>query len=65
MIQVNYMFSISATNPLTAVFYKVIPMEYWYMYMILPILAVYLLAVYAPQLIRGHHKNKMRHRYAV
>ena len=65
MIQVNYMFSISATNPLTAMFYKVIPMEYWYMYMILPILAVYLLAVYAPQLLGGNRESKMRHKYAV
>ena len=65
VIQVNYMFSISATNPLTAMFYKVIPMEYWYMYMILPILAVYLLAVYAPQLLGGNRESKMRHKYAV
>ena len=65
VIQVNYMFSISATNPLLALFYKAIPMEYWYMYMIVPVLAVYLLAVYAPQLIHQYRQNKVRHRYAV
>lgn len=48
-IQVNYMFSLDATNPLTALFYRVIPYDYWHMYMILPIVTVYLLAVYAPQ----------------
>lgn len=49
-VTVNYMFSIEATNPLTKIFYQIIPCEYWYMYMILPIVAVYLLAVYTPQL---------------
>lgn len=52
LLQVNYMFSIEPTNPLTALFYKVIPYEYWHMYMILPIVLVYLLAVYAPQLLK-------------
>lgn len=47
---VNYMFSIEATNPLTALFYKLIPYEYWYMYLVLPIVAVYLLGVYTPQI---------------
>ena len=47
---VNYMFSIEATNPLTALFYKLIPCEYWYMYLVLPIVAVYLLGVYTPQI---------------
>jgi uncharacterized membrane protein YwaF len=46
---VNYMFSIEATNPLTALFYKLIPYQYWYMYLVLPIVAVYLLGVYTPR----------------
>ncbi len=49
-LRVNYMFSLEATNPLTALFFKVIPHPYWYMYMIVPIVAVYLLVVYAPEL---------------
>ena len=49
-IQVNYMFSIEPTNPLVSLFHRIIPFEYWYMYMVLPIVAVYLLAVYAPEL---------------
>lgn len=47
---VNYMFSIEATNPLTELFYKLIPCQYWYMYLVLPIVAVYLLGVYTPQI---------------
>lgn len=50
LIHVNYMFSLEPTNPLTKLFYQVIPCEYWYMYMVFPIIAVYLLALYAPQL---------------
>lgn len=55
IIQVNYMYSVIPENPLLQLFYKVIPYEYWYMYMIVPILVVYLLIVYAPQLLK---KNK-------
>ena len=51
IVQVNYMFSIEPTNPLTALFYSLIPYEYWYMYLVVPIIALYLLAVYAPQLL--------------
>ena len=50
ILQVNYMFSLDPTNPLLALFYKLIPYPYWYMYLICPILAVYLLLVYLPQL---------------
>jgi uncharacterized membrane protein YwaF len=49
-LRVNYMFSVEATNPLTALFYKLIPHDYWYMYLIIPIVAAYLLVVYAPEL---------------
>lgn len=47
----NYMFSMLPSNPLLALFYSLIPYEYWYMYMVIPVVAVYLLAVYAPQLL--------------
>ena len=57
-IQVNYMFSLEATNPLTALFYRVIPYEYWHMYMAVPIVAVYLLAVYAPELVTWYRNRK-------
>ena len=49
-IRVNYMFSISPSNPLVALFHKLIPIPYWHMYMAVPIVAVYLLIIYAPEL---------------
>ena len=50
VLTVNYMFSITPSNPLLALFYRVIPCQYWYMYMIVPIVALYLVIIYAPQL---------------
>lgn len=50
--QANYMFSIQPTNPLVSLFASVIPGQYWYMYMVLPIVLVYLLVVYAPELYK-------------
>jgi TRAP-type C4-dicarboxylate transport system permease small subunit len=55
---VNYMFSIEATNPLTELFYKLIPCQYWYMYLVLPIAAVYLLGVYTPQIRANLRQRK-------
>ena len=49
-IRVNYMFSIDPSNPLVALFHKLVPFQYWYMYMVLPIVAGYLLIIYAPEL---------------
>ena len=57
VIQVNYMYSLVPENPLLQLFYNLIPFEYWYMYMIFPIVAVYLLLVYAGQL-----KEKIQNR---
>ena len=56
--QVNYMYSLVPDNPLLQLFYRAIPHQYWYMYMIIPILVIYLLAVYAPQYIHRHQLSK-------
>lgn len=57
IIQVNYMFSVNPTNPLVALFYKFVPHPYWYMYLVLPIVAGYLAAIYAPQLFAIHRRK--------
>lgn len=50
-IAVNYMFTLGAGgNPLVGLFCRVIPAPYWHMYLVIPILVVYLLLVYAPQI---------------
>ncbi len=50
VIQVNYMYSLVPENPLLQLFFNWIPHEYFYMFLVFPIVTVYLLAVYAPQL---------------
>ena len=57
VIRVNYMYSLTPENPLLALFWQLIPHEYWYMYMIVPILAVYLGIVYLPQILKSKKKT--------
>lgn len=57
VLQVNYMYSITPENPLLALFKQLIPYDYWYMYMIVPILAVYLGIVYLPQILHNRKKT--------
>ena len=56
-VRANYMFSIRPNNPLVELFYQVIPCEYWYMYLVLPIVFVYLVAVYAPEISRAYRNR--------
>ena len=58
VVQVNYMFSVSPDNPLLQIFYSIIPFDYWYMYLIIPILVVYLLIVYGPSIRREYLRNR-------
>lgn len=53
----NYMFSIKPINPLVQLFYNIIPLRYWYMYLVLPIVLVYLVIIYSPQLIKKMKKK--------
>lgn len=54
----NYMFSIAPSNPLVDLFYSIIPCQYWYMYLVLPIVFVYLLIVYAPEIMKRFRNKK-------
>jgi uncharacterized membrane protein YwaF len=63
-IRVNYMFSVEASNPLVALFYRLIPYDYWHMYLALPIVAVYLLIVYAPELMGRYRQKHLRRKFA-
>ena len=50
LIRVNYMFSVVPENPLLQMFYRLVPYKYWYMYLAVPVIAVYLGIVYLPQI---------------
>ena len=55
--EANYMFSMRPNNPLVDLFYSWVPYQYWYMYLVLPIVVVYLLIIYTPEIIR-HFKSR-------
>ena len=57
IIKVNYMFSVEPSNPLLAIFYDIIPYDYWYMYLCVPIVFVYLLVIYLEQIIFEIKRN--------
>lgn len=57
LIQVNYMYTIKPENPLLALFWSLIPYPFWYMLLAIPIVLVYLLAVYHKQLL-AHFRMK-------
>ena len=52
VIEVNYMYSIKPDNPVLALFYQILPYEYWYMYLAVVVVAVYLVCVYLPDIIK-------------
>lgn len=65
IIQVNYMYSIVPENPLLQFFYNILPYQYWYMLLIIPIILLYLGAVYFDQikaLIKSRKKAKVENK---
>lgn len=54
LIQVNYMYSLVPENPVFDLCWSILPVPYWYLYFIIPILAVYLGIVYLPEFIKMH-----------
>ena len=53
VVQSNYMFSTDPNIPILQLFYKIIPYDYWYMYVAVVILAAYLAVLYLPQIVRA------------
>ena len=60
VIKVNYMFSITPENPLLALFYSIIPFEYWYMYLAVIPIAIYLGFVYLKDIIKLVHNRRTK-----
>lgn len=60
-LRVNYMFSLVPENSLLQLFYRILPEPYWYMFLCIPIIAVYLCCIYTPELlaaVRDRKKSK-------
>ena len=58
VIQVNYMYSIVPENPVLVIFRNIVPYDYWYMLLVLPIVVVYLGVVYAKDLLALYKAKK-------
>lgn len=56
IIKVNYMYSITPSNPILRIFYNIIPHSYWYLLLAFPIILVYLVFIYLNE-IRNHLKK--------
>lgn len=52
VIRVNYMYSIYPENPILALFYQILPFEYWYMYLTMVVISIYLVFVYLNDIIK-------------
>ena len=64
LVQVNYMYSMGPIDPLSGALWKILPYEYWYMLLAVPIIAIYLVALYGPQLAHrsyGNHRKYSLH----
>ena len=59
LMQVNYMYSIFPENPVFDLFYSWIPYSYWYVLLTLPIILVYLLAIYSKEIINAYKTRRM------
>ena len=58
--QVNYMFSLHPQgNPMLGLFWSIIPHSYFYMLMVIPIVAVYFVAMNIPNFVRKNKKNAL------
>jgi len=60
LIQVNYMYSIVPDNPLLQILHNILPYEYWYMYLFVPVIAVYLGAIYGGASLVSKLKNRTK-----
>ena len=61
LIQVNYMFSIcgkNEINPLVIFLHRIIPFNYWHMYLAAPVILLYLGSIYYVHYLVDKHKQK-------
>ncbi len=58
LIQVNYMYTIQPENPVLALFWSLIPYPFWYWMPAVPVILIYLLLVYAKEIIVQFRKCK-------
>lgn len=60
LVQVNYMYSLRPENPVLALFWSLIPLEYFYMLPVILIVGLYLGAVYLKQILMSFKQKAAR-----
>ena len=55
---VNYMSSLAPSSPISYFFYAIIPAEYWYMILALPLLLIYIGYWYLPEILDQRKRRK-------
>ena len=58
IIKVNYLYSVTPTNELLNFFYLLIPSPYWYMFLTLPIIFLYLIWWYLPEMLDDRRRQR-------
>lgn len=58
VIQVNYMFSITPSNPILKIMYKIIPYSYWYMLPTILLFGFYIAIIYGCNNLYKKHRTK-------
>ena len=58
ILQVNYMYTIKPENPVLVMLHNILPYEYWYLYLSIPLVVIFLGIVYAPQLVNRYLRKK-------
>lgn len=58
IVQVNYMYSMGPIDPLSGALWNILPCEYWYMLLAMPLIAVYLAGMYAPQFLAQRRRQR-------
>ncbi len=52
LVRVNYMYSLNPENPVLSMLYGILPEPFWYMFLVIPLVFVYLCIVYSPDIIK-------------
>jgi uncharacterized membrane protein YwaF len=63
ILSVNYMYSIKPENPVLQLFYNLIPQSFWYMFLSLPLIVIYLGAIYCKEIIKIIKNKKAKKVY--
>lgn len=61
VIHVNYMYSLVPENPVLQWFYNIVPHPFWYMFLMIPVIFIYLCIIYCTEIVDIiRHKKRIK-----